>query len=90
MIISDLNHFEEVVSEAASIVGGEDAFTLPQQLLTDLFAQLAASNPNSPLEITIATASVTTPLGGNATSSVGTFTAGEKSEVSFSSSSAIA
>ena len=92
MIISDLNHFEEVVSEAASIVGGEDAFSLPDQLFADVLAQLQlpASDFTSPLEITIETASVTTPLGGTATATVGTFTAGEQAGGSFASSSAIA
>ena len=90
MIISDLNHFEEVVSETANIVGGEDASTLPQQLLADLFASLDAFNFNSPLQITITTASITTPTGGNATVTAGTISGGTQTVGAFAASSASA
>ncbi len=43
MIISDLNHFEEVVAEAPHVVGGENVKTTLAKLDPELVTQLKAA-----------------------------------------------
>lgn len=93
MIISDLNHFEEVVAEAPSIVGGLDptiSNVSSVDSLSPLGIELLSALGVTNLQVISETISQTPGTTASITTASGTTSTGEKIEVSQTSSSASA
>lgn len=85
MIISDLSHFEEVVAEAPSILGGIDLPTSTELVFSSL-SGLDAQLPGSLNIVNITTSNQTTP-NGDASATVVDFTIGDVPGIAAASSS---